>query len=244
MKYFCATVLLLLIVIFHVSGQGGAAIPSNLRATSTLEGLTTLTPNELLYGIPLPPKTLIGDAYLNKEWRGANIMLFTKETVLEGFPMRYDLLKDELEVNSKSGIKVLEGRRVKSFVWLDSITRQPQFFVSAVQYKDEDNEKLKGFFEVLVDGKMPLFKKINASIKTADYNVQFNMGSRDDKVIRKEVFYYLKDGVVYQIPKSKKKFPDIFTDKASVMEDFVKTNGLSSDSEGDLRKIFMHYNSL
>jgi hypothetical protein len=98
------------------SGQNGTVIPPNVRAAHTLEDLSRLTPNELLYGIPLPPKQLLGDAYLNTEWQSANILLFTRETLLEGYPVRYDLLKDELEVKSKSGIKVLEGKRIKSFV--------------------------------------------------------------------------------------------------------------------------------
>jgi hypothetical protein len=242
MKTFFSAIVLLLSA-SHLMAQG-TAIPSNIRAINTLEDLTQLTPNEVLYGIPLPPKKLVGDSYLVAHWRKTNILLYTKETLLEGYPVRYDLLRDELEVNSKSGIKVLEAKRVKSFVWLDSITMQPEYFINAGEYKNTDKGKLLGFFLIMVDGKLPLFKKTVATIKEADYNVQFSVGSRDDKIIKKDLLFYARDGVVCQLPKSRKKVFSVFGDKAKAMEEFVKTNSLDATDTGDLKKMFIHFNSL
>src|SRR5687768_3767333 len=108
MKRFLPAIFVLLSVTSVLSQ--GTVIPSNIRATNTLDDLTQLMPNEVLYGIPLPPKKLIGDSYMHGDWRKTNILLYAKETLLEGYPVRYDLLKDELEVNSKSGVKVLGSK--------------------------------------------------------------------------------------------------------------------------------------
>jgi hypothetical protein len=236
--------LLLACGFLSVQAQNGTVIPPNVRATNTLEDLGNLTPNEVLYGIPLPPKQLLGDAYLNPEWQSANILLFTRETLLEGYPVRYDLLKDELEVKSKNGIKVLEGKRVKSFVWMDSATRKPEYFINASQYTDSDKLKMTGFFEVLADGKFPLLSKPTATIREADYNVQFNVGSRDDKIVKKQTLYFVKDGVAYEVPKSRKKFLAIFGDDKPKVEEFVKINTLDTSDKDHVKRIFIHYNSL
>ena len=227
-----------------VHAQNSSVIPPNVRATNTLEDLSRLTPNEMLYGIPLPPKQLLGDAYLNPHWQSANILLFTRETLLEGYPVRYDLLKDELEVKAKDGIKVLEGKRVKTFVWMDSVTRQPEYFINASQYTNSENSKMTGFFEVLVDGKFPLLSRPTATIREADYNVQFNVGSRDDKIIKKETLYYTKNNIVYELPKARKKFVAVFPDERDNVEAFIRTNYLDVSDKGHVKRIFMHYNSL
>jgi hypothetical protein len=243
MKNFLAAIFLLP-CLGAVHAQNSSAVPANIRATNVLNDISHISPNELLYGIPLPPKNLVGDAYLNSNWQSSNILLFTKETLLEGYRTRYDLLKDELEVDSKSGIKVLEGKRIKSFVWLDSVTRKPAYFINASQYKDDDNTKMSGFFSVEADGKLPLFKRTTAYIKKADYNVQFNVGSRDDKVIKKEELFYAKDNLVYEVPKSKKKLLPIFGDRREEVEQFIKSNSIDVSDEGNLKRIFTYYNSL
>ena len=243
MKHFFVVVILLCGFI-PVLGQGGTAIPQNIRAANTLDDLGSFMPGDLLYGIPMPPKQLLGDAYLNPDWRPANILLFTKETLLEGYPIRYDLLKNELEVKASNGIKVLEGRRVKSFVWKDSLSWTNEFFINASLYKDEDNTPMTGFFKVLADGRSPLMSKPKAYIKEADYNVQFDVGTRDDKIIKKEILYYAKDGVAYELPKSRKKILAIFGENSDKIAEYVKVNELDHSNRTDIIRVFTYYNSL
>ncbi|MFZ6011198.1 MAG: hypothetical protein ACOYXT_12700, partial [Bacteroidota bacterium] len=133
-----------------LQAQPNSAIPTYIRASNTLDRLTSgLTASNILYGIPLPPGKIIGDTYLNKEWRKSTLMLYGNDKLIEGYLIRYDLFADEIEIKTPDGIRVLVGRKVKSFLQLDSATNLPSYFVNALDYKNEKGIPLSGFFEVL-----------------------------------------------------------------------------------------------
>ncbi len=223
-----------------------AVVPVNIRATNTLEHLfdfNGINNADLLYGIPLPSGKVIGDTYLDTRWKNFSILLYDKDKLIEGYPARYDIYLDELEVMGRNGIKVLKGDQVKSFVWADSIMRVPVYFVNAKDYKNEDNVPFTGFFQVLSDGSMPLLKKTSIGIKKADYNVQLNVGSPDDKILKKVKFYTVKEKRVVELPGSRKKFLMLFDEDYEKIEQLVKDNNLSTSNEDHLVTIFQHYNS-
>lgn len=224
-----------------------AVVPENVRATNTLERLQDLDGvglGDMLYGIPQPPGKVIGDTYLSTRWKQTSMLLYDNEKLLEGYPVRYDIHLDELEVKTRNGIKVLKGSRVKSFLWIDSLTSAPEYYVNAKDYKNEDNIPYTGFFQVLEDGTRPLLKKTLLDVRKADYNIQFNVGSHDDKILKKSQFYTVKDNQLIELPSSKKKLVSIFADKSEEMEKHIKENNLATNKADDLKLIFQHYNSL
>jgi hypothetical protein len=224
----------------------GSVIPSNVRAVNTIERLTDsngLGNNEMLYGIPLPEGKVIGDTYLSTEWKKSVILLYDNNKLIEGFPVRYDIKSDDLEVKSRTEVKVLEGRKVKSFMWIDSSRSEPYYFINAKDFK-QDGVPLTGFFEVLVDGNSPLFKKTNISIKKADYNATLNMGSRDEKILKNSTYYIVDSASISEIPGNKKKFLQLLKSKADQVESYMDENGLSIKREEELVAIFKYYNSL
>ena len=228
-----------------VEGHCQAVVPQNIRATNTLEKLfdyNGIDEGDILYGIPLPEGKIVGDTYMDTNWRMANVMLYEKEKLIEGFPMRYDIHLDELEFKGKNGIKVLAGSKVKSFVWADSITRTPSYFINGKAFRNEDDTPFTGFFEVLSEGAVPLLKKTYIDVKKADYNVAMNVGSRDDKILKKKKFYILKENRVVELPGSRKKFLSIFNENQR-LEEFIRQNSLSVTDERDLKLIMSHYNS-
>lgn len=235
-----------LFTVRSLAQQASTVIPPNVRAVNTIERLTDsngLGTNEMLYGIPLPEGKVIGDTYLYPEWKRSAILLYEGNKLLEGYPIRYDIKADELDVKTKSGVKVLEGKSVKSFIWVDSLLTEPTYFINAREY-NLNGTPLSGFFEVLVDGKAPLFKKMRVTLKKADYNVQLSIGSRDDKILKNPEFYYSTGDKVIEIPSSKKKLLPMFKALKSEMERFIDENDLSAKKESDLIMIFKHYNTL
>ena len=226
--------------------QASTVIPPNVRAVNTIERLTDsngLGTNEMMYGIPLPPGKVIGDTYLYPQWKRSAILLYDGNKLLEGFPIRYDIKADDLDVKSKNGVKVLAGKNVKSFIWVDSLLAEPTYFINAKEYK-LNGVPLSGFFEVLVDGKAPLFKKMLVTVKKADYNVQLSIGSRDDKILKNPEYYYSTGDEVIESPSSNKKLLPMFGDMKSEMGRFIDENDLSAKNEDDLIMIFKHYNTL
>ena len=238
-----ARVLLMLAV--ALEGKSQAVVPPNIRTTNTLEKLfdyNGIDEGDILYGIPLPEGKVVGDTYMDTHWRNANAMLYEKEKLIQGFPMRYDIYLDELEFKGKSGIKVLAGSKVKSFVWADSITREPAYFINGKSFRNEDDVPFTGFFEVLEEGSVPLLKKTYISVRKADYNVAMNVGSRDDRILKKNKYYVFKENRLMELPGSRKKFLIIFNDNPR-LDEFIRQNGLSVTDEGDLKLIMSHYNS-
>lgn len=224
----------------------GSAIPENVRAVNTIERLTDsngLGNNEMLYGIPLPEGKVVGDTYLSTDWKTSVILLYENNKLIEGFPVRYDIQSDDLEVKGRTEVKVLQGRKVKSFMWIDAARSEPYYFINARDFK-VDGVPLAGFFEVLVDGSSPLFKKVNISVKKADYNVTLSVGSRDDKILKNPTYYVANGKSVSEIPGSKKKFLQLLKSKADQVGSYMDENGLSVKKEEELVAIFKYYNSL
>ena len=238
---------ILVLLTFTSKCYAQAVVPPNVRATNTLDRLKEsrdLGSADMLYGIPLPEGKTIGDTYLDTHWKNSSILLYENEKLIQGFPIHYDIMTDQVEVKSNKGIKVLKGIKIKSFVWVDSITKAPDYFVNAKDFKGESNVPYSGFFQVLTEGSLPLFKKTKIDIKKADYNIQFNVGSQDDKILKKSEFYTLKDKQVIELPSSKKKIIALFGDKSEVMEEFIKENDLSITKSDQLKIVFERYNSL
>ena len=239
-------VTVIFVLVATLEGQSQAIVPPNIRATNTLEKLfdyNGIDEGDILYGIPLPEGKVVGDTYIDTHWRNANVMLFEKEKLIEGFPMRYDIHLDELEFKGKSGIKVLAGSKVKSFVWADSISRTPAYFINGKSFRNEDDVPFTGFFEVLEEGSVPLLKRTYISVRKADYNVAMNVGSRDDKILKKNKYYVLRENRLVELPASRKKFLSFFNDN-SRLDEYIRENGLSVTDEHDLKLIMSRYNSV
>jgi len=236
--------LLLCLMAVKTNSQPVSALPNSIRVSQTLDNINELSTGEVLYGVPQPEGKVVGDTYLNTNWMMSTLLLYDREKLLKGFPVRYDIQLDELEIKGKSGVKVLRGDKVKSFVLIDSLTNGPLYYVNAGEFKNAENVALLGFFQVLADGPKPLFKKTSITIKRANYKVQFDVGSRDDKILKKYDYFTLQDNIVAELPSAKKKLLLFFGDHAAEVEKFIDVNSLSINKENHLKAIFEHYNSL
>jgi hypothetical protein len=230
----------------HVAHGQSSAIPTNIRASYSMGSLSdgnALGTSEVLYGVPAPEGKVVGDTYLSTYWRKSAVQLYKDDKLIEGYDTRYDIRSDVLDVKTTAGVKVLEGKRIRSFSWKDSSRVDPVFFVNAHDYKMQ-GAPMTGFFEVLVDGPAPLFKYTTLHIKKADYNVSFDVGSRDDKILKQSTYYMGQGKSVVELDVPKKKLLALFGDKATEMDKYIDDSEVSLKKEVDLVKLFQHYNSL
>lgn len=236
--------LLISITVISTNSFGQAAIPPQLRAENTLDRMSSknsLSGSDILYGLPVPPGTTIGDNYLNKEWNQATFLLYQSEKMIEGYPAKFDIQSDLFEVKTKNGIKILDNSKVKNVVWIDSLTSLPHYFVNGKEYRIEGVPS-SGILEILVDGIFPLFKKTELLVKEPTYNVAFDVGSRDKKIIQKEIIYYGKDKDLIRV-KNKKDVLAAAGDRAAEVEAFVKSNKLGLNKETDIKRVFEFLNA-
>ncbi len=229
----------------EAAAQPNSVVPKNIRAANTLETLfdyNGLSTTDNLWGIPLEPGRVLGTTYLTDEWNRTTIMLYDTERLIEGYNTRYEIYLNQIEIKTTEDIKVLDGQRVRSFVWVDNVSQSAHYFVNARDYEVEDDSQVTGFFEVLSEGPVTLLSRTTIYVKEPTYNVAFDMGNRDTKVVKKAIFYYLDGATVRQLPTSKKRLLSIFPVGGDVIDDFIKTNQLSLKDAIHLQILFDHYN--
>jgi hypothetical protein len=110
---------------------------NNVRAANLLNRFTEyrLTPGEMAIGISTPREVkIIGDVYLDIHWGNSSIELFNSEKLIEGYYTRFDIKNNEVEFQIDRSVRVLPGNKVKSVVWIDSITQQPRIIENASKY--------------------------------------------------------------------------------------------------------------
>lgn len=232
---------------FGFQDQTGAALQKTIRATNVAE-LFSKRPNFIggnqVFGIPPEPKRLFGNFYLDQKWSRASILLYKNDEIMEGYLVRYNINSNNFEIRGENSNEAtsLPGIRVRNIVIIDSEHKVPRYFVNGMDFKDE-GAPIAGFFEVLVDGKMPLVRRTVASIRESNYNQVLMIGEPDDHIVKKNVYYYLVGKDLVPVPKKKKKFFEIFGDKASEMSAFSDENKLDIKSEAAWFNLFTHYNS-
>ncbi|SEF66027.1 carboxypeptidase-like regulatory domain-containing protein [Algoriphagus boritolerans] len=224
----------------------GVALQKTIRATN-VSRLLVERPNFIgntVYGIPPEPKKLEGNFYLDTKWNVASILLYRDQTVLEGFRVRYNINSNMFELMEPENnlVTTMPGIRIQNIVWMDSAYKVPRYFVNGMDFK-EDNTPISGFFEVLVEGNLPLMRRTKAIFKESNYNTALMVGNRNDQIIKRNVYYYLKGKDLFEVPKKRKDLFKIFGEKAKEMEEFVEENEMDLKKNGSIFQLFTYYNS-
>ncbi|MFL0682963.1 MAG: carboxypeptidase-like regulatory domain-containing protein [Algoriphagus aquaeductus] len=226
----------------------GAALQKTIRSTN-VSRLLVERPNfiggNMVYGIPPDPKKVEGNFYLDKKWNLASILLYRDQEILEDFRVRYNINSNNFELMDPETFQIttLQGYRVQNIVWMDSSYKVPRYFVNGMDFR-EDGAPISGFFEVIVEGQLPLMRRTKAIFKESNYNTALMVGNRNDQIIKRNVYYYLREKDLYEVPKKRKDLFLIFGDKASQVEAFVNENQIDLKQTSSIFQIFTYYNSL
>ncbi|MEQ9413285.1 MAG: carboxypeptidase-like regulatory domain-containing protein, partial [Cyclobacteriaceae bacterium] len=180
--------------------------------------------------------------YLDTKWNPSSILMYGSEKIVEGYPVKYDIEGNAIEVLVGKQVKLVKVSQVESLVWYDSVTMIPRAFVNAKEYS-EGGLELSGLLEVLVDGNIPLIKRTTIWIKQPDYVVAFDVGNKDTQINKREMFYYAKGKEIFEINK-KKQLIELFGDKGNEVNRYIKVNQLNTKEQRGLEYTFLYYNSL
>lgn len=219
------------------------AIPPQIRARNAVDAIAKGGLNDVsnvIYGLPAPPGVTLGDNYLDPKWNVGTVMLSTDD-MIERYAMRYDLKSQSLEIRTQSAIKLLDVKKVKSLVWIDSATSAPHYFINAASFKLGD-VPLMGLLEVLSDGSIPLLRRATLHLKPADYNPALDVGSRDATIYKKYALYYSVNGSLSEA--KGKKLLEAFGDKKTEVEVYMKQKNLGTRADHDILRVFDYYNSI
>lgn len=234
------------LVKFGAEGTG-AALQKTIRATN-ITNLFNDRPNMLggnmVYGIAPEAAKVEGDNYLDKKWNTASLLLYRDQKILEGFRVRYNIVANQFEVMEpeSNNVSVMMGLRVQNLVWVDSLYKVPRYFVNGMDFLDE-GVPISGFFEVLVDGELPLIRRTEAVFKESNYNTALMVGNRNHQIVKRNTYYYLDGKNIVEVPSNRKKLIALFGDKAEEMEKFINDNSFPTRDPSSLFQIFTHFNS-
>lgn len=242
--------ILFLLCVFISSTQtlGQWAIPWQMRGEKTLDHLVNANEWGRADGLQGTLSANVApsvDSYIDQKWNNSSFLLFDNEKLMEGYLARYDLRANTLAIKYRNGIRLLEVKKIKSIIWLDSLTHAPRYFVNAKDYKDESTP-LAGLLEVLVDGQMPLFAQSYLEEKEigffASFLSLFEKGEREKKYELKKMFYTGNGNVLTKIT-SERDLLLSFGDFYWEMEEYIEKNKLDITMQSGLQKVFEHYNT-
>jgi len=233
--------LLLASAVLSFSNCLAQATDSYLHNRYTLERIATTSPNSgNIPTLPGAPPKVEGDVYLNKSFNLSVFQLYD-DKILEGYIAKLDLKLNEFDIVTAQGIKVLKGKQVKSFIFVDSLTHLQSNYVNTREWKIAEDEPIEGFFQILSEGELTLVKRSTVIFKKADFNAALNVGSKDHRYIKKESIYYISDKVATPMP-TKKNILKLFGEREKEMNAYVVDKNLNLSKEHDLKRIFDYFN--
>jgi hypothetical protein len=219
------------------------AIPDNVRAANTLDALSKdIVSTHMIYGISETTGNVVGSVYLDDQWQKTFLTIRGSDRVMGPFLCRINLQTHQLEAKESDNMKALDGSKIRSFDFVNDETNERKHFINA---SDDalKGKPLMGFLEVLVDGKLSLYKKVNLIIKKPDYKPALNIGSKDTRIMKSEVLYYAVANNLTEIKAVRRKdFEKIFESAADVMREYAKEKSLRLTTEKDIVYIFKQYN--
>ncbi|MEO1099260.1 MAG: hypothetical protein AAFX57_16130 [Bacteroidota bacterium] len=172
----------------------------------------------------LPVSEVSGTMYLDEEWYLGNIYL-KNQSALNDVRLRYDIEKNQFELNQESQVRVLKGVLVSHFEYKDA-QGQWKHYDSHVSFPGlgQINE---GFFERIVDGNPGLFLKSEIEVIKPNYLAALDVGERSTKYVKNEIFYLLLNGTTRALPKKRKEFYALFGDYTERIKEFAKANNIN-----------------
>ncbi|MEP0984103.1 hypothetical protein [Ekhidna sp.] len=189
--------------------------------------------------VPTVDLTAIGRYHFDQSWNAGNIHLKNGDSLI-AYYMRYDLIRNQLEVILGNNIKAINGSFIESFEWFSVDRLRPEVFISKQSIQFENSGDVTGFLQLLEEGVVRLLKcKRMIAPKAATSPTLVNDTDSDIQAI--EEFFLVLDGKAIEISGGKKKNLEIFNSKP--LTKFVKQSNLRFNNESDLKKIVEYYNS-
>ena len=209
-------------------------------AQEDLRPISTSQDAGMIFNLPSPKRDTVGTFYLNEEWKNGTVIL-SSNIEIENYPLRLDLRFNGLELKTDKGIKFIQANIIREFT-LEYEGSKSRKFINADHYLNRTiGEKI---MEELVEGVVGLYKHSETYIQKANYNPALNVGTRNDAIKFKEVYYFYKDYKLIEVKSKIKKNKELLGDDFDKVESFISSNKLKMKQESDLIKITQYINSL
>lgn len=184
-------------------------------------------------------ENVTGSPYLSADWISGSVEL-TDAKVYNNVSLKYDEINDDVIFKGKDGV-AMAADNVKQFKLAPyGDVKDSTLFRSG--FPAVKSNTVKGFYEVLVDGKVKLLKKTSKRINTSR---EYNSASVDKTVIASSTYYlFTQNGNMIFISKDKKSILKELTGKEAELNTFISAEKLNLKNDADLAKLVTYYNGL
>ncbi|MFD2245972.1 hypothetical protein [Pontibacter ruber] len=200
--------------------------------------------------------TVVGNTFLTDNWCAGSIYIAPNQ-LLETPKFKYDIENNQILLNTSTkkpkpdqadnpeDLRVINGVQVLAFEINDPVQGKRGFVSSINSGYTLQGAPAPGFLEVLADGNMYLYRKVETSLLKANYNIALNAGEKRDRIVKREVYFLRKDGSKELIPVSRNKKETLAAfDKQAQVEKFATDNKVKFNNADDLTQLVTYYNSL
>ena len=181
-------------------------------------------------------KKLVGSSYIQKEFLPAKVIESDKT-----YSARFNVYQDEMEIKKDGQDYTLPKTSNYSLVFQGTNKTY-----SVYKYMVENTEKPGFFVELFKGDKIILLLKeriiLQEEVKPSTGYEKYKPPTL--KHIKDKLYIGYKNNTTAEVPSKKKEFYNLFSNKASEVEKFAKSNRLGIKNPDDVVKIFEYYNSL
>ncbi len=179
------------------------------------------------------------EQFISSQWNQGTVVLLSGDSIAR-YPLKYNLSTDVLEVKTSHAIKVVPLKDVRLFYWFENGQRLD--FINGSAYANDGTPRT-GYFQVLAEGTINLFKKTHLSVQKANYRPELDVGSSEDKVIREDTYHLARGKSITKL-KNNRKVYGFFKQQQTKVKKRAKQQGWNPKKEGGLIAIVNHYNEL
>ncbi len=223
------------LVVFSLTafGQDRIIDPTRVYANS----------NGILYELkPRPTNPTAKYFYISDFFKTGDIYLRTGQK-LSNVPIRYDIMRNRMEISFEDELKVLYASKIDSFTWFNPGGTGKSKFVRCKRFKDID-EDMKGFLQVIAEGPLTLGSYTYLKVYPATSSVSLSGSHRDHNIFKKEDFFVIAGDELDDFPKKRKEALTLMADHRDAVKRYMRQHGLIFSRKDDLIKIVRYYNTL
>ncbi len=195
-----------------------------------------------MFGKSLPPPGVEGSTLYSDDWYLGDVT-FTTGRVYKEFFIRYDIAAGIIETKKDSRVVSFKAEDVQKFTWFNDFSKSKNQFVNCKNFNTSD-VPLVGFFEVIISDKVSLLSHPVIKVKDPDYVEGLDVGNKNFRVEKNEIYYLAFDDGLYEIKKNNGKNLKYLETKYPDIKDYIKKNKLSFKDKSDLASITKYLNTI
>ncbi|MBX9780677.1 MAG: hypothetical protein K2X26_10040 [Chitinophagaceae bacterium] len=194
-------------------------------------------------GRPFRPNyvDVVGHPFLLKDFKWGNIE-FLNGRKLENIPCRIDVVSNFININTPNNEEInIESKDIKELIFIDSSEPKPIPYIFKTHLPKAFGHNENEFYQLLVDGKVSLFKSTTKRIDTRKDDISGD-ATREFAIYIE--YYVLKNNEFIRLKKEKKFIMDLLSDKSDLMKNVFNSYKTVIRNDIDIIKILDIYNKL